>query len=68
MPFRKGRPRRGGDADGQALDDLQDKDEEIDDLLAAAAELTAEFRASVEQASARLRSVAGRTEDGHDSR
>jgi uncharacterized protein YoxC len=68
MPFRKGRAHHDGDGQSRALDDLQDKDEEIDDLLAAAAELTAEFRASVEQASARLRSVAGRTEDGHDSR
>jgi uncharacterized protein YoxC len=69
MPFRRrGRQHPGGDVgeQRQALDDLQVKDEEIDDLLTAAAELTREFRASVDQASARLRNAAARTEEGHD--
>jgi hypothetical protein len=65
MPFRMRRRRDAGDPgqQRQALDDLQDKDAEIDDLLTAAAALTREFRASVDQASARLRSAVVRTEE-----
>lgn len=66
MPFRRrSRHRPADDASGQhqALDDLQDKDAEIDDLLTAAAALTREFREAVDQASARLRSATARTEE-----
>jgi DNA-directed RNA polymerase specialized sigma24 family protein len=51
-------------ASAEPPDDLTEKDDEIDSLLADAARLTREFRASVDQASARLRDMS-RTEEGH---
>ena len=52
---------------GQAMDDLQGKDEEIDDLLSAARKLTADLRQTVTDASAQLRASASRTEGDHAS-
>jgi hypothetical protein len=54
-----GRPRRGDHS--RAMADLEDKDEEIDDLLRAAADLVGELQVTVDEASDRLR---GATAEG----
>lgn len=62
--FRRRRMARTTAEHEEALTDLTERDAEIDELLRAAGELTAELQLSVREASARLRDSIQEGEDG----
>ena len=61
---RRRRTERTATEHQDALTDLTERDAEIDNLLRAAGELTAELQLSVQQASARLRDSIQEGDDG----